>query len=360
MKILGLEVYDYRNYKTASLNFDKNLNVLKGDNAQGKTNLCEAIYFFAIGRSTRTNKEKEVINFEKDKAKITLLFEKKFTKRKIEIIFSKTKKKTILINGIPIKKMGELLGEFNAVYFSPDELKLIKESPEERRRFMDMDISQTSKNYFYNLSRYEKILMSRNKLLKEEFNKDIIKETLPIWNEQLASIGAKIIVERIKFLDSLSKYAKLAHEYLSSNKEELVLEYQGVKENTYEEIKNELLKKLEKNIEKDISLGYTTVGPHRDDIKILLNNVEVKSFGSQGQKRTAALSMKLAELEIIKNQTGELPILILDDVFSELDKSRREKLLNFCKKTQTIISTNDFEEKVKAKCFTIQNGQVYN
>ena len=360
MRILSLDVFDFRNYKTASLNFDKNLNVLIGNNAQGKTNLCEAIYFFAIGRSTRTNKEKEVINFEKDKAKIVLTFERKYTKRKIEIIFSKTKKKTILINGIPIKKMGELLGEFNAVYFSPDELKLIKDSPEERRRFMDMDISQTSKNYFYNLSRYDKILQSRNKLLKEEFNKEIIKQTLPIWNEQLASIGAKIIFERIKFLNNLSSYAKLAHEYLSSSSEELTLEYQGINKPSIAEIKNEILLKLEKNIEKDISLGYTTVGPHRDDIKINLNGTDVKSYGSQGQKRTAALSMKLAELEIIKQETGELPILILDDVFSELDKSRRTKLINFCKKTQTIISTNDFEKNVKAKTFVIQNGSVIN
>lgn len=358
MKILSLEVVDYRNYKKTVINFDKNLNVFKGDNAQGKTNLCEAIYYFAIGRSTRTNKEKEVINFEKEKAKITLLFEKKYVKRKIEIIFSKHGKKTILINGIPIKRMGELLGEFNAVYFSPDELKLIKDSPEERRRFMDMDISQTSKNYFYNLSRYEKILQSRNKLLKEEFDKSIIKETLPIWNEQLSSIGAKIILERIKFIEKLSHYSKLAHSYLSSSSEELLLEYQGTVKDNFEEIKKELLSKLEKNLDKDIKLGYTSVGPHRDDIKILLNNIDVKAFGSQGQKRTAALSMKLAELEIIKEETGELPVLILDDVFSELDKSRRTKLVNFCKKTQTIISTNDFESDIKAKCFLVKSGQV--
>ena len=239
-----------------------------------------------------------------------------------------------------------------------EKLKLIKDSPEERRRFMDMDISQTSKNYFYNLSRYEKILQSRNKLLKEEFDKTVIKDTLPIWNEQLSSIGAKIILERIKFINKLSNYAKLAHSYLSSNNEELILEYQGTVKENYEEIKKELLTKLEKNVEKDIKLGYTTVGPHRDDIKILLNNIEVKAYGSQGQKRTAALSMKLAELEIIKEETGELPILILDDVFSELDKSRRTKLINFCKKTQTIISTNDFDNNVKAKCFIVKSGEV--
>lgn len=358
MKILSLEVVDFRNYNKSLVSFDKNLNILIGSNAQGKTNLCEAIYFCAIGRSTRTNKEKEVINFQKDRAKICLVYEKKYTKRKIEIIFSKHGKKTVLINGIPIKRIGELLGEFTAVYFSPDELKLIKDSPEERRRFMDIDISQTSKNYFYNLSRYDKILDARNKLLKEQFDKTIIKETLPIWNEQLASTGAKIILERLKFIKKLSHYAKLAHEYLSSNKEDLVLEYQGTYGESFEDIRNQILTKLEKNLEKDMKLGYTTVGPHRDDIKILLNEIEVKSFGSQGQKRTAALSMKLAELEIIKEETGELPILILDDVFSELDSERRKKLLNFCKKTQTVISTNDFNETVKHKKITIKSGEV--
>ena len=358
MKIKSLELLSYRNYPNQTINFSGGLNVLHGSNAQGKTNLLESIYFCAIGKSTRVSKEREVILWGKDEAKIKLISQKKYNNSTIEIYFSKKQNKSIKINGISIKKIGELMGEFNAVYFSPDELKLVKECPEDRRRFMDISIAQTSKTYFYLLNRYEKVLANRNKLLKTYTDINNIKDVIGVWNEQLADIGSKIISARIGFLTKLSSYAKLAHNYLTSEKEDLKLSYSGIVKESVEKIKEEILNKLEKNIEKDFSLGYTTIGPHRDDIKIFVNDIDIKTYGSQGQQRTCALSLKLAELEIIKEQTGEYPVLLLDDVLSELDYARRKKLLNFTQKTQTILTCNEFDYDIPCTKFKIENGEI--
>ncbi|MGN1162533.1 MAG: DNA replication/repair protein RecF, partial [Christensenellales bacterium] len=268
-------------------------------------------------------------------------------------------KKTIKINGIAIHRIGELMGELPCVFFSPDGLKLIKESPEDRRRFMDIAISQTSKTYFYMLGKYEKVLDQRNKLLKSTTNLESIKNSIFIWNEQLSDIGSKIIVSRINFLNALSPYAELAHQYLTNNDETLSLSYMGTTGENQEQIKKSLLSSLEKNLEKDFKLGFTSFGPHRDDIKILVNDIDIKAYGSQGQQKTTALSMKLAELEIIKNQTGKMPLLLLDDVFSELDPKRRQRLLKFCEKTQTLITCTDIDENDKfSKKIHIKNAKI--
>ena len=359
MKVKNLELQYYRNYSSLRVDFSDGLNVFVGSNAQGKTNLLEAIYMCSIGRSLRVNKEKQTIKWNEENAKISLNVDKKYGKSKIEIILSKSAKKTVRINKIPIKKMGELMGELNAIFFSPDELKLVKESPEDRRRFMDISISQMSKEYFYLLGKYEKILASRNKLLKFEAGKETIKNTLDIWNEQLANVGSKIIFQRIEFLKNLSPYAVLSHEYLTEKKEVLKLDYVGLKGETQEEIKKKFLSELEKNIEKDLKLCYTTVGPHRDDIKVSINDIDVKTFGSQGQQRTVALSLKLAEIEIIEKQTGEKPILLLDDVLSELDTKRKKRLINFCKKTQTFLTCTEFDYEAD-KVFVIEDGTLKN
>lgn len=343
MFVKRLQLINFRNYSNLDINFNQGINVLYGLNAQGKTNLLEAINFCAIGKSMRTNKEKEVIKIGQDLAKIKVEVQDENSKRSIEILFSKKNKKTIKINGIAIHKIGELMGELPCVFFSPDGLKLVKESPEDRRRFMDIAISQTSKEYFYLLGKYEKVLDHRNKLLKSSNSIDIIKNQIFIWDKQLSDIGSKIILFRQKFLQDLSPLANLAHSYLTSSQENLTLSYSGACGNSEEEINKILLNNLEKNLQKDFSLGYTSFGPHRDDIKILVNDIDIKSFGSQGQQKTTALSMKLAELEIIKNKTGKMPILLLDDVFSELDIKRRKKLINFCSKTQTLITTTDIE-----------------
>lgn len=349
--IKNLTLKDYRSHKNEHFEFHPKFNVLVGKNAQGKTNILEAIFFAVIGKSFRTSKEKEVISWGEENAYVGAEFERKYRETKIELFFNESHKKTIKIDTLPIKKIGELMGRTNAVFFSPDELKLVKESPEERRRFMNIDISQTNKRYFYLIGRYEKVLANRNKLLKTSKDLASLKETIDIWDRALCEIAGSIAEERKKFVDELSPLARLAHSYISGGREELVVKYCSSFEDNYKE---RMLKALQKNIEKDFKLGYTTVGVHRDDLDIYLNGVEVKSYGSQGQQRTVALSLKLAELEIIKNRVGEYPLLLLDDVFSELDRDRRKKLLNFTSKAQTIITCTDFDENIEGKIFNIQ------
>ncbi len=362
MKIKSIKLTNYRNYQSGSFVFSPFTNILLGKNAQGKTNLLEAIFTCAVGKSMRSTRDNDVIKWGKDNGKIELEVQKQFGKTKIEIYFFKSSKKAIKINGLPIKRIGELLGELRCVFFAPDELKLIKESPEDRRRFMDIDISQTSKTYFYLLGKYEKILSSRNKLIKD--NKDILKKSpnqiedikrmIDVYNQQLSECSAKITMYRNNFIISLAPFAEKSHAFLTDNKESLFIEYDGsfkldnkiIKEDRLQELKEKFISLYEKSFDKDFSLGYTTIGPHRDDIKVLINDIDVRSFCSQGQQRTAALSLKLAELEIIRSETGEMPILILDDVLSELDIGRRTRLLKFCSLTQTFISSTDKPEKI--------------
>lgn len=356
MKIKKLEVYNYRNYKLSEICFADGLNVIEGKNAQGKTNLVEAIYFCAVGKSFRAAREKEVINWDNEIGKIKLTIEKEIGSKIIEIIFSKKQKKTIKIDGIPILKIGELMGELNAVFFAPDELKLIKESPEDRRRFMDIALSQVYKDYFYSLSKYNKLLQSRNKTLKEYKDETALKQMLAIYNKQMAGICLKIKKYRQNFLNKLNPYANMVHEYITSKKESINLEYVGIIEESEEQIEKVFLS----NFEKDFKLGYTTYGVHRDDIKVSVNGIDVRAFGSQGQQRTAALSMKLAELEIIKQDTKAVPVLLLDDVLSELDDGRKLKLLKFCSKAQTILTCTEFNFDVEANRIKINGGRVEN
>ena len=369
MYIKKVLLSNFRNYSHLSAEFFDGINIIEGKNAQGKTNLLEAIFFCCIGKSMRASREKEVIKFGEDTARVKIEVQKSYKTTEVYLLFSKLAKKTIKIDGIPIRRIGELLGELNAVYFSPDELRLIKDAPEDRRRFMDIHISQTSKQYFYYLGRYEKILANRNRLLKDVKDISVLKETLPIWDTQLVDIGAKIVYMRVRFIENLSPYAQKAHTYLTTNAESLELEYSGLSsdakkkftslENALSAIRDELSKKLQKSIDKDIKLGYTTVGPHRDDIKISVNGIDIRAFGSQGQQRTVALSLKLAELEIMKEETGEMPILLLDDVLSELDASRRDRLLKFCAKTQTFITGTDFPKDLpNAKYFQVKNATI--
>lgn len=360
MKIDKLELTNYRNYGTETITFENGLNMVCGKNAQGKTNMLEAILFCCIGKSLRASKDSQVIGFNKQTARIKLTVQKKYGKTVIEIIFPKEGKKTIKINNLPIKRIGELMGEFNAIFFSPDELKLIKEKPEDRRRFMDIHISQTSKAYFYLLGRYDTILASRNKLLKSNQSKQTILETLSIWNSQLAQTGSEIIAHRLHFVASLAPLCQKVHSYLTGGKEQIEIAYQG-EQGSAEEVKAKLLSTLEQNFEKELLLGYTTVGPHRDDIKVSINGIDVRTFGSQGQQRTAALALKLSEIEIISQETGETPVLLLDDVLSELDSTRRGKLLKFSQKTQTLITTVEqltSAEQQNAAVIWVQNGKV--
>lgn len=341
MFIEKLTLKDFRSYKEKEITFSEKVNIIVGKNAQGKTNILEAIFFLCLGKSFRTPREKEVINWSagENSGYIKGEFKKKYRDVEVEMFFNKDRKKAVKIDGIGIKKIGELLGCVNVVFFSPDELRLVKESPEERRRFMNVILSQTNKRYFYQVARYEKILANRNKLLKTSKDFNVLKETIDIWNRALSDMAEKIYLERKQMLQELTPFAQKAHEYLSSGKEKIEIVYKSSFDGDgYAE---KMMKGLEKNLEKDYRLGYTSLGVHRDEIDIFLNGVEVKSYGSQGQQRTTALSLKLAELEIIKNRVGDEPILLLDDVFSELDAERRAKLLKFTAKAQTIITTTD-------------------
>ena len=357
MKINKLALNNFRNYKKETISFDEGLNVLVGKNAQGKTNILEAIFFAVIGKSFKVSKEKETIKWDEENASIKAEFSRLYRDVLIELYFNKSSKKAVKIDGVSIRKIGELLGNINAVFFSPQELKLVKESPDERRRFMNIDISQTNKRYFYALNRYEKVLANRNKLLKMTKDIEVLKDTIEIWDRALVDLAEKIRKERQEFIEKLAPFAEKAHDYISGGSEKLEVKYDGF-DCGDKDFKTEMLKALQKNLEKDFKLGYTSVGVHRDDIDIYLNGVEVKSFGSQGQQRTAALSMKLAELEIIKERTGEYPILLLDDVFSELDEQRQTRLLKFTSRTQTIITCTEFDKKIKGRTIKIENGKV--
>lgn len=358
MVIKSLQLNNFRNYNNQKIYFSPNLNILVGKNAQGKTNMLEGVFLCAIGKSPRTTKDKDLINWQCTFSKVTLEVSKKSGNNKIEVFLFNNQNKAIKINSFSIKRMGELMGEFNAIYFSPDELKLVKDSPEERRRFMDIDLCQFSKNYFYNLSKYNEILNQRNTLLKTTANQSVLFDTISIWNEQLASVGCKIILERMKLIEKLKVHANNIQKYLTDDNENLEITYAGMTGENEDEIKEKLLTAYNKNFEKDMSLKYTTVGPHRDDMKITLNNIDVRHFGSQGQQRTVALSLKLAELEVFKENIGEYPVLLLDDVLSELDTNRKVKLLNYVKNIQTIVTCTSFNYNIEHKKFIIENGNI--
>lgn len=358
MKIESLKIKNFRNYGDLDVKFDDKVNVFIGKNAQGKTNLIESIYFCALGKSFKSCKDKDLIKWGEENAYIKMNVQKKYRQTTIEAKLSTSQKKSVQINSLPIRKIGELIGEVNIVFFSPQELKLVRESPDERRRFMDIDISQNNKRYFYQLSRYEKILANRNKLLKNSQSIDVVKETVDIWDRALIASAKLIAFERKKFVEQIQPYAQKAHSYLSGGKENLSLEYKcGSLVNLDENFEKNMDNLLKKNLQKDYKLGYTSIGIHRDDIDIFLNGVEVKNFGSQGQQRTVGLSLKLAELENMFNLNGEYPILLLDDVFSELDNERQQRLLKFVDRTQTFITCTD-EKKIKGKLYTIVDGKI--
>lgn len=358
MYIKSIELRNFRNYDNQIINFGSNINVLIGKNAQGKTNILEGIFMCAIGKSPRTAKDKELIKWRSNFAKVTLELIKNKTQKKIEVFIFEDQNKTIKINSLAIKKMGELMGNLNAIYFSPDELKLVKDSPDQRRKFMDIDLCQFDKNYFYNLNKYNQILVQRNKLLKTSLSKKSLADTVYIWNEQLATVGAKIIMDRIALIEKLKVYCNNAQKYLTDNKETLDLSYVGMVASDEETIKKMLMVEYEKTLDKDMQLGYTTVGPHRDDLKIMVNGIDIRHFGSQGQQRTVALSLKLGELEVFKDRLGEYPVLLLDDVLSELDGTRQLKLLEKVQNIQTIITCTDFDFRFPCDKFTIENGKI--
>lgn len=340
MIIKSLELQDYRNYDTLNLAFDRGTNILYGDNAQGKTNILEAIYVSATTKSHKGSKDRDIVNFHKEEAHIRTFLEKDGVETRVDMHLRKSKSKGIAIDGQKIKKAADLLGICNVVFFSPEDLGIIKDGPAERRRFVDMELCQLDSFYLYNLNHYNKIVNQRNKLLKDLYFNPDLRDTLNIWDSQLVSFGSKVIERRRLFAEQLNEIIYDIHMRLSGDREEISVRYEPDVEI------EEFEKKLQCSQEKDIKLKQTTVGPHRDDFSFLIEDVDIRKFGSQGQQRTAALSLKLSEIELVKKLTKDTPILLLDDVLSELDSNRQNYLLSSIKDIQTIITCTGLEEFV--------------
>ncbi len=359
MQIKKLFLQNFRNYEEEQFTFSQGLNVLFGKNAQGKTNCAEAVFYLCTGASLRIRHDKQLIRMGAEFAKITAEAENRYGKVVIEAIIRENKRE-IRVNGSKIAKNADLMGHINSVFFSPGELRLIQDGPDERRRFMNISISQTSPAYYTALLRYNKILDQRNALLKDK-DVSMILETLPVWDEQLCKYAATVIKKRVEFLEKLAPFAKEYHSFLTDGEEELIIKPDRSYDGDEKEIAEKLLRRLTSNYEKDLRLGFTTVGPHRDDLEISINGADAKGYASQGQTRTAALSLKLAEVRIFKELSGENPVLILDDVMSELDLKRRKKLLQRIAEMQTILTCTHAERVLYgAECtkIRIENGRI--
>lgn len=357
MYIQKVSLTGYRNLKDTTLMLNNGINIFYGANAQGKTNFLESLYLCASGRSLRTRNDSQLIEFEATESHIQVLVQKSKNIDRIDIHLKKEGKKGIAVNGIPLKKLGELFGTCHAVIFSPEDLNLIKEGPVARRRFMDMEICQMNMVYYYHLQKYYRILKQRNNLLKEIQKKPSLKETLFLWDEQLIDTAKRIIGVRSDFLDKLNKISSKKQNELTGDKDALEIIY---KPNCTE---NQLQQKLKKNQQRDILLGTTQVGPHKDDILFLVNGKDVKQYGSQGQQRTTALATKLAEIVLIEQETGQRPILLLDDVLSELDKNRQNFLLESIGQLQMILTCTGIEDSIReyvkeAYLFCVENGTI--
>ncbi len=356
MRATSLTLTDFRNYVGQSVEFTDGLNVLYGENASGKTNMLESIYLCSVLRSPRTTKDKELIRIGASRAKIKLVVEKKYRKHTIDIQIDEAGKKKVAIDGIPVQRAGELLGVLGVVYFSPDEMKLVKESPAERRSFLDVGLSQQQKSYFVALQRYNKALKQRNNLLKESRFSENLDSMLDVWDVSLAEYGAVLIEKRMEYISALDEVASAAHSSISGNKEKLKLSYEsGV--NLDGNIRLNLESAILGARQKDKDLGFSTVGPHRDDIKIEINGKDSRKFASQGQQRTIALAMKLGEVKLYEKETGEYPVLLLDDVLSELDENRRNVLLSATAGVQTILTCTEFDGECKKK-YRVENGRL--
>lgn len=356
-----IEIKNFRNYKSAGVSFHPEINIFTGDNGQGKTSLAEAIYTMCLGRSFRTQRDRDMIKFGEEAAVVRSVVCKNDRNIRTDLVISRSERKKIKINGVP-KKRQELSNNILIVAFSPDDLKIVKEDPDKRRRFLNREICQLSPSYYEAIGAYTKILSQRNTLLKGERPDSGL---LGVWNEELVRYGSRVIRERKLFTDRLSEISSVIHGEISNGKEELLLEYESdiSYSDDIEEIKNDFRKKVEASERTDLLRRSTSVGPHHDDIKISINGTDVRKFGSQGQQRTAALSLKLAEIKLIEEETGEKPVLILDDVLSELDKTRQQYLIETLEGVQIFLTTTFISPEIASQfkeksVFEINDGNV--
>ena len=368
MILKSLELSNFRNYNSLSMEFDSGTNILYGDNAQGKTNILEAIFVSATTKSHKSSKDKDIVNFNEEEAHIRTYLEKEGIETRVDMHLRKNKSKGIAIDGVKIKKAAQILGILNVIFFSPEDLNIIKNGPAERRRFVDMELCQVDNLYLHNLNHYNKIITQRNKLLKDLYWNPALKETLSIWDIQLVSFGSKVMERRKLFINQLNEILGGIHKNLSGGRELLVIEYEPeVAIEDYE-------RKLSSTQERDMKLKMTTVGPHRDDFSFMVTRldgngipvekpIDIRKFGSQGQQRTAALSLKLSEIELVKKLTKDTPVLLLDDVLSELDSNRQNYLLNSIGDIQTIITCTGLDEFINNRfeinrIYKVTNGNV--
>ena len=357
MIIKSIELKNFRNYEDLNISFDEGTNIFYGDNAQGKTNILEAAYVSGTTKSHKCSKDKEMIRFGEQEAHIRTIVLKNGKEYQIDMHLKHNKTKGIAINKVPIRKASELFGILNMVFFSPEDLNIIKNGPSERRRFLDSELCQLDRIYLSDLTTYNKILNQRNKLLKDIVYRPDLKDTLPIWDLQLAETGKKIIKRRKQFVEELSEIVYRNHYHISGGKEELILKYDPNVDDIFFE--DDLLRVRER----DLKQCMTSVGPHRDDLLFSIQDIDIRKFGSQGQQRTSALSLKLSEIELVKKAIHETPVLLLDDVLSELDSNRQNYLLNSIHDTQTLITCTGLDEFVKNrfqinKIFKVVQGNV--
>lgn len=361
MYVENVKIKNFRNLKEQEVSLCENINIFSGLNASGKTSFLEAIYLSAIGRSFKTHYDKEIIEFSKNDLYINTVVNRNGVLNKISINISKNKNKSIILNGMPLKKLGDLLGTIYIVSFTPEDLGLIKQGPSIRRHFIDMELCQISNIYYYELKQYNQILRQRNALLKKIKENSTLIDTMFIWDEKLILHGNNIIKFREEFIKKISDIANEIHSSLTNNKEHLKIVYK----NNVSSVNFE--KKLTASLKKDIIFGSTSVGVHKDDIEFYINDKEVKSFASQGQQRTVSLSTKLAEIKLIELEKNEKPVLLLDDVLSELDKNRQEYLLNNILELQTIITCTGVEDLINGlnninygniKVFSVDSGII--
>ena len=357
MIIKSIELADYRNYEELNLQFDRGTTILYGDNAQGKTNILEAVYLAATTKSHKGSKDREIIRFGREEAHIRTYLEKEGVETRVDMHLRKAGSKGIAIDGQKIKRAADLLGLCNVVFFSPEDLGIIKNGPSERRHFVDMELCQLDSIYLNDLNNYNKIVNQRNKLLKDMYLSPGLKETLGIWDMQLVAYGSKIIERRRLFVSQLNEIIYEIHKRLSGGKEELKIKYEP--DTSAEDFES----KLFMNMDRDMRQKMTSVGPHRDDFVFQIGGMDARKYGSQGQQRTAALSLKLAEIELVKKITNDTPVLLLDDVLSELDSSRQQLLLAGMGDIQTIITCTGLEEFVNNrfkinKVYRVTDGKV--
>lgn len=358
MNIRSIELKNFRNYENLEISFDEGTNILFGDNAQGKTNILEAAYMSGTTKSHKGSRDKEMIRFGEEEAHLKTVVARGGREYQIDMHLKKNRAKGIAIDKIPIKKASELFGILNIVFFSPEDLNIIKSGPAERRRFLDSELCQLDRIYLADLTNYNKILAQRNKLLKDMIYRPGLSDTLPAWDMQLIETGKKIIRRRKQFVDELREIVSDIHYRISGGKEELFLKYDPNIDDIFFE------DELSRAKEKDKKLCQTSVGPHRDDLLFSIGDVDIRKYGSQGQQRTSALSLKLSEIELVRKSISDTPVLLLDDVLSELDSSRQNYLLNNISDTQTIITCTGLDEFVRNRftvnrVFEVIAGHVY-